>query len=87
MHGDLKSRNMNNGKKSNKDNPKFRNLKVNNKDNLSNPNNSILNLRASNIRGNHNTNILKENLKEGVKSTESRMTKSLETLPSIISVG
>jgi len=104
MDGDLTSRNMNNGKRSNKENPRFRNLKVNNKDNLSNhsnkgnqrfsnlrdssnPNNSTLNLGASNTRENHNTHSLKENLKEGMQDIKSRMTKSLEKLPSIISVG
>jgi len=48
----------------------------------SNPNNSILPLGASNARGNHNTHSLKENLKEGMQNIESRMTRSLKTLPS-----
>jgi hypothetical protein len=62
---------------------RFSNLR----DNPSNPNNSILNLGASNIRGDHNTNSLKENLKEGMQNIESRRTRSLKKLLSIISAG
>ena len=66
----------------NKDNLRFNNLR-----DSSNPNNSILNLRASNARGNHNTKSLKENLKERVQNIESRRTRSLKTLQFEISVG
>ena len=52
----------------------------------SNPNNGILNLRASNIRKNHNPHILKGSLKEEVQNTESRMTRSLKTLLFMTSV-
>ena len=92
MDGDLTSRNMNNGEGSNKDNPRFRNLKVNNRDNLrcSSQNNSLRRKFSGNrdslrIR-NHNTHSLKKNLKEGMQSIESRMTRSFKMLPSIISV-
>jgi len=37
----------------------------------------IFNLGAGNTGGNHNTNSLKENLKEGRQYIESRMAKSL----------
>ncbi len=59
MFGDISNR-----YKSNKDNARFRNLNFNNKDKSknSNLNNSILNLGASDNRGNHNTRSLKENL-------------------------
>jgi hypothetical protein len=63
------------------------NRRFSNPGDTSNPNNSILNLRASNTREDQNTHSLKENLKEGSQSIESRMTRSLKTLPSIISVG
>src|SRR4030042_5859103 len=53
----------------------------------SNPNNSDLNPRASDPGESHNTHSLKENLKEGMQNIESRMTRSLKTLPSMISVG
>jgi len=66
MDGDLTFRNMNNGERSNKDNHRFSNPRG------SNPNNSILNLRASNTREDHNPHILKENLKEGMRDIESR---------------
>ncbi len=62
------------------------NHRFTNPGNSSNPNNSILNLRASNTREDQNTHSLKKNLKEGSQSIESRMTRSLKTLPSIISV-
>jgi hypothetical protein len=93
MDGDLTSRNMNNGEGSNRDNPRFGNLKVNHKEDprlnnhSSNPNNSVLNLRASDTREDNNTHSLKGNLKEGMQNIESRMTRSLKTLPSLISVG
>ena len=82
-----------NNHNSNNINPRFSNPRDNNNHSnsinlkCSDPNNSILNLRASNTRGNHNTRSLKENLKEGMQNIESRMTRSLKTLPSIISVG
>jgi len=72
MDGDLKSRNMNNGEESNKDNPRFRNLKVSNnvnhrfnslRDNLSNRNNKG-NLRFNNHNSNnvnHRFNSLRDN--------------------------
>jgi hypothetical protein len=50
-----------------------------------NPNNSLLNLGASNTREDHSAHSLKENLKDGMQSIESRMTGSLKTLSSIIS--
>jgi predicted RNase H-like nuclease (RuvC/YqgF family) len=87
---------MSNGDNNNKENPRFRNPKVNNKNNLrfSNQNNSLRRKYSSredknkNLRlSNHNIHSLKENLKEGMKSIESRLTKSLEKLLSIISVG
>jgi hypothetical protein len=81
-----------NNHNSNKDNPRFSNHRdrsnPNNRDNInhrlsnprdSNPNNSILNLRASSTREDHSTHSLKENLKEGMKSIESRMARSLKT--------
>ena len=79
MDEDLTSRNMNNGEESNRDNPRDSN--PNNRDSNnprfsnprgSNPNNSILNLRASNTKEDHNPHILKENLKEGMQDIESR---------------
>ncbi len=90
MNRGLRFRNISN---INSNKNKFRNLKVNNQDNLrfnsdsSNPNSSILTLRASNTRGNRNTNSLKENLKQGRQNIESRMTKGSEELSSIIFVG
>jgi hypothetical protein len=53
----------------------------------SNPNNSILNPKASNTREDQNTHSLKKNLKGGSQSIESKVTRSLKTLPSIISAG
>ena len=93
----LRFSNISNGD-SNKDNPRFGNPKVNNKENLtlnnhkrhnihyrfSNGNHSIFNPRVSNTRKNHNTHNLEENLKEEMKSIESRMIRSLETSPSIL---
>jgi hypothetical protein len=76
MDGDLTSRNMNNGKGSNKDNPRFRNLKVNHKDNLrfSNPDNSN---HKNDLRfNNHDTLSLKENLKE--RSIEVKKAERIE---------
>jgi hypothetical protein len=93
MDGDLTSRNMNNGKGSNKEDPRLNNHNTNNINRRfsnprgSNPNNSVLNLRASDTRKNHNPHSLQENLKEGMEDIESRIAKSLETFPSIISVG
>jgi hypothetical protein len=112
MDGDLTSRNMNNGKESNKDNLRFSsqnnsprrkfsgnrdNLRFNSQDNnlrrkFSNRKDKSKDLRFSKGRenrrfSNRNTLSLKENLKEGRQNIESRMTRSLETLPSIISSG
>jgi hypothetical protein len=83
---------------SNRDNPRFGNLKGNHKEDprlnshninlrFSNPNNSVLNLRASDPGESHNTHSPKESLEEGMKNIESRMTRSLKMVPSIISVG
>ena len=86
MHGDLTSRNMNNGKGSNKGNPKLIDLKVNSRDNLKSRNPKVN--HQDNLRfRNHNTLSLKGNLKEGRENTKTRMAKSLTKLPSIISVG
>jgi hypothetical protein len=62
------------------DNLRLRNLNSNSGDNLR--------LRSSNSRdNNHKTLSLKENLKEGRGNIESRMTRSLKKLLSIMSVG
>jgi hypothetical protein len=93
---DISNKDKSNRDNSNKDNPRFRNLKVNNKDNLrfNNQNNNLRRKfssrkdKSKDLRfSNHNTLSLKENLKEGIQNIESRMTRSLKTLPSIISVG
>jgi hypothetical protein len=62
-------------------NPRFRDPR-----DESNPNSSIFNLRASNTRKSHNTHGLKENLKEGMKSIESRIMISLKTVLSLLSI-
>ncbi len=94
MGGDLTSRNMNNGKGSNKEDPRLNNHNSNNinrrfsnpRDN-SHPSNSVLNLRASNTREARTPHILKENLKEGMQGIENRMTRSLKTWFPRLSVG
>jgi hypothetical protein len=88
---------MSNGDNNNKENPRFRNPKVNsnNKNNLrfSNQKNnsprrkfSSRKDKSKNLRfSNHNIHSLKENLKEGMKSIESRMTRSLRALQDTLS--
>jgi len=66
MVGDLTSRNMNNGEKSNKDNPRFRNLRFSNQDNNLRGKSSSRTDKSKNRRfSNPNTLSLKGNLKEG----------------------
>jgi hypothetical protein len=74
---------MSSGDNSSQDNPRFRNPEVNNQDDnlrreFSNRKDKSKDLRSSN----HNTLSLKENLKEGMQSIESRVTRSLKMLPS-----
>jgi hypothetical protein len=67
----------------NRDNLRFNNQNNNLRRKFSSRKDKSKDLRFSN----HNTLSLKENLKEGIQNIESRMTRSLKTLPSIISVG
>jgi hypothetical protein len=87
MDGDLTSRDMNNGERSNKDNPRLNNHNGHNINlRFSNPNNSALSLRASDPGESHNIhslkenllkeNLLKENPKEGMQDIESRIPRS-----------
>jgi hypothetical protein len=76
IHGSPRSRNTNNGKRSNKSNAKFINLKINSKDNP-----RFRNLKVNNQDRNRSTLRLTENLREGTPDIESRMTRGLETVP------
>jgi biopolymer transport protein ExbB/TolQ len=97
IHEDLTFRNMNNGNSNSRDNLEFNNLNnSNSRDNLRfNSQNNSPRRKFSSRKDkskdhrfrNHNTHSLKKNLKERMQSIESRMTRSLKTLPSIISVG
>jgi hypothetical protein len=61
------------------------NRRFNNPRDSRNPSNSVLNLRASAPGESHNTHSLRENLEEGMKNIESRTTRSLKMLSSVIS--
>ena len=81
MDGDLTSRNMNNGKESNKDNLRFSNLDNSLRRKFSNRKDESKDLRFSKERenrrfSNRNTLSLKKNPKEGRQNIESRMTRS-----------
>jgi hypothetical protein len=56
------------------------NRRFSNPRDTSNPNSSVLNLRASGTREDHNPRSLKENPKEEIQDIESKITRSLKTL-------
>jgi hypothetical protein len=80
----LKAKNKENPRLSNHNSNKI-NRRTNNPRDNSNRNNSILNLGGSNRRGNHTTNSLKKNLKEGMLNIESKrihpLTSTIKMVP------